>query len=433
LRALANADLAARSNTDATYFDVLNFHLVWWPQEWTVWIAVVSLILLLIGARRVPPRVMTFGVLATFAAILLAALGGAGVAWLIRFGTDGVRFHATQWPSIAAMWLIGFAAAAFALALFHRKKDPEALLYGVAIVWHMIGIALALTLPGAAYLFIVPAVAVAICALIDAEAKTTSAIAATIAAILMFPLGLLLYEALGSGLMSVVAVILGIFSTLVTPLFARPRHGVYAIVAALVCAVIASVLPEYTPQKPRPLPIAYVDDVAAREPQWIVGDLTDTLRRAAQFKPADTSLTPWNRGAAWAASAPRTNQPRVVLTAQRSGNRVRVTVRSSRNAGRLVLLSQGDAKVLTVNGVPLPPRPARFRDRMPEGMQYASASGVQEMTVELEARRPLQLIASDLTFGLPTAGMSLRRARNMSPGTTIQDGDVTITRVRGSA
>jgi hypothetical protein len=62
VRALANADLDARSSTDATYFDVLSFYLVWWPQEWTLWIAVFSLLLLVIAARKTPPREMTFGV-----------------------------------------------------------------------------------------------------------------------------------------------------------------------------------------------------------------------------------------------------------------------------------------------------------------------------------------------------------------------------------
>ncbi|HYI11953.1 MAG TPA: hypothetical protein VEK57_23055, partial [Thermoanaerobaculia bacterium] len=78
----------------------------------------------------------------------------------------------------------------------------------------------------------------------------------------------------------------------------------------------------------------------------------------------------------------------------------------------------------------LPPRPDRFRDRMPEGWAWASAMGVEEMTVELTAPGPVEVIASDTSFGFPPEGAALQRARNASPAVPIQDGDVMITRTR---
>ncbi|HET8797753.1 MAG TPA: M28 family peptidase, partial [Thermoanaerobaculia bacterium] len=152
-RVLAEADLDARGSADATYFDLLGFTLVWWPQRWTVWMAVVSLLLLVAAARKMPPREMTFGVLTAFAAILLAVLLGLGASWLARLRSQGIDWVAHPVAPIAAMWLAGLTAALLAATLFRRKAAPLPMLYGIAIVWHTIGIALAFRLGGAAFLF----------------------------------------------------------------------------------------------------------------------------------------------------------------------------------------------------------------------------------------------------------------------------------------
>jgi hypothetical protein len=431
LRAFASADLAARSSTDATYFDVLGFFLVWWPQEWTLWIAIASLLLLIVAARKEPPRAMTFGVLAAFGAILLAVLGGYGVAWLARLRSEGINFAAHPTPSVAAMWLTGIAAALIAAAVFRRRAEERAMLYGVAFVWHAIGVALAVTLGGAAFLFIVPGVAVTICALARLREVATSAIASTIAAILIFPLGILLYDALGGRLMMVVAVFIGILSTLWAPLFARARNGIVALALAIVCAVIAMMLPPFTAERPRQISIAYVDDSAARSPQWVVGRVTDRLRQAAQFAAADPSLTPWSRGGGWSAAAPRVDLPRVQIEATRTQEGATIRVRSARGADRIALIVR-NATVRSINGVKPPPRPARFRDRANDEWQFAVASGVEEIVVEVAAKGRIEAVASDTTFGLPAAGAALARARRASTAIPVQDGDITITRARAT-
>lgn len=423
VRALANADLDARSRTDATYFDVLGFALVWWPQEWTLWIAIASLLALVFAARRTPPRAMTFGVLATFAAILFAALGGAGVSWLARLRAE-MNFVAQPLPSIAAMWLTGIAAALFGAALFNRRQDARAMLLGVAIVWHTIGIALALTLPGAAFLFIVPAVAITVCALANASELTIAMVASTVAGILFIPIAATLYDALGGALMAAIAMLLGAFATLVAPLFARARNALIAALLALVCAAIAIVIPSFSAERPRMIPLWYVDD-ARSTPRWIA----DEPLPAAAFTRADASLTPWNRAAAmWAAPAPDAKLARVTMEGQRNGNRVTIRVRTNRDANRLTVIVRGGT-VRSVNGVVPPPRPPRFRSRMPAGWSLAVANGVREMIVEVDAKGPLEAYASDATWGLPRGAEALLRARNEMNASTVHDGDVTITRV----
>ncbi len=430
LRILGEADLGARSRTDATYFDVLQFFLVWWPQEWTLWIAIASLIGLIIAVRKTAPRSMTFGVLAAFAAMLFAALGGAGMSWLVRLRSADVNWVASPLSGILALAFTGLAAAFFGTALFNRRNDTPGLLYGVAIVWHVIGIALALTLPGAAYLMIVPGLVVTICALAHANETTTSTVAATVAAILISPIAITIYDALGGSLMAAIAVIVGLFATLVAPLFARARNGLAAVALAVICAIIAIAQPAYTTEEPRFVTFSYIDDPAAKTPQWTTRTLTDPIRKAAPFVLADAKLTPWSWSVPWTTPAPNLGIPRVTVTGQRNGGQLTLRITSHRNAGRVSLLVRGGT-VLRTNGV-APAASTRHPRQLPDGWQLTTGNGVQEIVVDVEAKGKVEVVASDTVFGFPPEGAALIRARTESVAGTIQDGDVTVTRARAT-
>jgi hypothetical protein len=429
-RAFGNADLAARSRSDATYFDLLNYRLVWWPQEWTLWIGVIGLVLLIYAARKSPPREMTFGVLTAFTALALAVLLGIGVKWLARLHSDGANWVAQPATSVAAMWLTGLGAALLAGALFHKRAKPLPMLYGIAIVWHMIGIALALTLPGAAYLFVVPATVVTICALAGANETVASAVSATVAAILFFPLGFALYDALGGSMMASIAVVLGAMFTLTAPVLGRMSDAAVALGLAIAFAIAALLQPPYDAARPQWISLTHVDDPAAQSPQWITGTLTPQLRSAAPFKPADGALTPWYGNAGYFATpAPRV-APRVVLEGQRNGDLLTLHVRSQRHANRVNLILHGNAEITRINGIPPSPKPGGYRDRMPAGWRLVVGNGIEEMTVECRAKGPIEAIGSDAVFGLPAAGATLAQARNAT-AIPVQDGDVSITRARG--
>jgi len=282
-RTFAAADLDARSGDDASYFDLLQFTLIWWPAGATIWISVVSLVLLVFAARKTNPRAMTFGVLATFTAILLALFGGGAVSWLARLRSEGVNWVAHPTPSVLAMALAGIAAALCAAALFRKRSEERALLFGAAFVWHAIAFTLALTLTGASYLFLVPAVLVTLCALAGANETTISAVSAATAGIVFFPLVILFYDALGGQMMTVIAVVVAILFTLVAPLFARLRYAAVAAALALVCAVIALVQPAVSPERPRSISLAYIDD-ATRTPVFVTQVLTPELARRARAR-----------------------------------------------------------------------------------------------------------------------------------------------------
>lgn len=445
VRAFADADLTARSADNAGFFDVLGFFLVWWPEGWTLWIAVASLVLLMVMARRVPVKTIALGIGATFLALLLAAALGFGVSWIARLRAQEVSWVARPLASIAAMWMAGIAAALFAFA-FRALRDPvgspderaipsqsTGAIAGVALVWHALGIALALTMPGAAFLFVVPALLLSL--LFGLNPRLAAIVAATAAAILIYPMGTMLYDALGGRLMIAIAVLIAVQMTLVAPLVGRASLAALVLLGAIGCALFAVTLPEYDDAHPLQLSLAYVEDPATPAASWVAGRVTPSLQSVAKWERTDPALTPWTqRGGGWRAPAERRNLPPVVLTADRGPTSTTLRIRSQRGANRLMVVFRGaNVGAYRVNGITPPPPPARHRPRATGEWKYAlaNATEVLEVTVDVPASSKLEVVAADYTFGLPPGSEELARARSDSPAFPAGDGDVTITRARG--
>lgn len=424
-RALADADLDAQSGDDASYFDVLQLFMVWWPAGLTPWICAASLILLVFSARAMNARAMTFGVLATFTTVVLSLIAGILVARLAGVRAGGINWLAHPAPSVSAMWLTGIAAALFSAALFRKRSDGKAMLFGAAFVWHAIAFVLAITITGASFLFLVPAIAVMLCAVFRASETTISAVSSASAGLALFPVVTMLYDALGGRMIVTIAILVGMMATLSAPLWGRFRTALAAGLLAVIAAGVAIAVPASSPERPRPISIAYLDDATAA-PVWVTNVLTPRLARAASFRRAPRSLTPWYDGTQWSAPAPRLAVPRVEMSAVRNGDRVTVVVRSPRHANRLTLAVR-NGTVLSVNGV-APAAGSSRRRRRDSAWRFAHASGVDSMTIELRAHGRLELIASDISFGL--AAPALQRARDLSNAVPQHDGDVEITRVR---
>lgn len=431
LRAFGNADLTQRTDDNATYFDILGFTLIHWPERVTLILAILSLVVLVVAARREPARQVAIGIAATFVAILLAVLLGFGIAWIARLRAQEVNWIARPLATIAAMWLTGFAATLFAFSW--KRESPRATVAGVIIVWHALGIGLALALPGAAYLFVVPAIVATICIAARANALVTGAIAATAAATFFYPMGTLLYEALGAPLMLVIAVLIAISATFFAPVLARGSNAILALVLAIGCAIVAVSQPAYDDAHPLMLPISYVQDSAA-PPMWTAGRVTPSLAGFAKWSESDPKLTPWTRPF-MTAPAEKHELPPVVMTAERGATTTTIRVRSQRKAMRMVLYVKGEnIGRMRINGIDLPPKPARFRERDRNGWKIAFTSGSTQLDVEIEVPRDtrIEAVAADYTSGLPEGSERIVRARDDSPAYPAYEGDQTITRVRAA-
>lgn len=194
LRALATANFEDMRPRNDVFFDVFGFFVVYWPDGWTIWIAIATLVVLFVRMRGTSAREIAISALLFLAAVALAAIIGIAVMKL----TPRRLVHPEV--AIAAMWVAGIACTFF----LTRGRAWQ----GRALVWTVIAIALVATLPGVSFLFLVPAIALLL--------PARGVIATAVAAILLFPLALVLYTALGGVALPATAVLLAFVASTFT-------------------------------------------------------------------------------------------------------------------------------------------------------------------------------------------------------------------------
>jgi len=400
VRTLANMDLRHHPQGSSVWFDVLGFFIVSWPQSWTLFFAIVSLLIAIIGAALREGRRETLIGFALFVLTLVVA----SIAGIV-IGYGSASWVAYPWLLIAAAALAGFVIACF------RRGAA-----GVAVGWNVLAVVVAALMPGASYLFIVPGL------LLGVALFTVDFIAPIFAALIWLPLALVIYDALGRNGLVVVAVAAVLIASTI-PMVRLSRKPLIILGAAvLIIAVVGRLLPAYTASKPQRINIDYFDDGT---PHWLATGINDSLAAAAPFVRTKNDLAPWSMFPSHPLLAPApklANIPRVVVT--REGSIIHV--RSQRNADRVVLAIHGSVPSLHVNGITPPPRPRRFHTFMAAGWTRIMLRG-SAMDVDVGTTAPLQLIATDMTYRSPLEANMLIRTRNVSNATRSDDGDVTIT------
>jgi hypothetical protein len=399
LRTFGNLDLRHHPHGSSVWFDVLGFFLVSWPESWTLFFAILSLLVAVLGAAlREGRRETLIGFALFLASLVVAALVG------IAMGLGAPAFVAQPWPLIAAAALAGFL-----IATLRRGIG------GVAVGWNLLAVVVAVLMPGASYLFIVPGLILAIALF------TVDVVAPLVAALIWMPLALVIYDALGKNGLVVVAVAAALVGSAI-PMRRLSRNAMIALaVTVVLLTLIGRLIPAYTASKPQRINVDYFDDGT---PHWLVTGINPTLAATAQFTPSRDNLAPWSMfpSRPLLAPAPKLPIPPVVVT--RDGTIIHV--RSQRNADRIVLAIHGAVPSLRVNGLVPPPRPKRFHTFMAPGWTRIMLRGTS-MDVDVGTTAPLQLIATDMTYSAPPEASMLQRARNVSNAIRSDDGDVTIT------
>lgn len=443
VRALSSGDLRHGTDQNAVWFDVLTLFVISWRQHLTLWIAVLALIasivaaLLLIREEEATVRGVLHGAAALLGAVIVAGLVGFVLSWL---GT----IRATQiWVAhpaaiLTAMWLAGIAAAIGVPTSLRHYTTDSGMLAGEALIWSVLAVTLALVLPGASYLAIVPAVVLVARAFVHAftgfSHELGALIASALISIVFVPAALGLYDGLGNPALPVIAAVAAMaFSPVAFAIDERRIAGV-ALVFAVVFALVAVALPDISHRRPQRVRITHMSEGTLS--RWITGTPTPKMREVAHFS---RFMWPWAFASAWEAPAPAVNIPQVQLNVvsdtQRTGRRYRVLqLHSPRNAARVTLLFRTSATIesVKINGVTPPPPPQHFYDLTANGWHRIAIYGGSDATIELVARgaAPINAIASDMTYGLPDFGRPLAQARDASEASTSDDGDVTQTLVR---
>ncbi|MEA2164104.1 MAG: hypothetical protein QOK37_2231 [Thermoanaerobaculia bacterium] len=446
-RAFAAADLRQTSRGNAVWFDVLSLFVVWWPQRYSLVVAIVAFVTLIIASflmtrdGRTKAGAITIGVLSFFATLIAALLAGIAGNWLAGLRAGGTVWVAYPGAAIATAWLIGGVVSIIVAQRLIKYAGVDGLFLGYATCWTAIAIALTIVLPGGSYLTLVPAIAFAACALLRVTLKmsdATSAIAcAAVAAIVIFPLGLALYVALGTGILPFIAMLIALVATTLAALLAsipslkRPLLGMFA-AAIIACVIIANLVPAHTAASPRHLNLTYTDDGTA--PHWEAEALTPAISQAADFDPAPKPIAEWMKEPAKALIAPAPNlglapaELHIIRDEHTGGRHLTLQLRSVRNAPRISLIFRAQSFTsMRVNGI-TPPPATRIIGGYAPGWHRVSVRA-PEATIELELKRdePIDAVIIDGTYGLPAEGAALVKARDASLAVPFQEGDLTTT------
>jgi peptidase M28-like protein len=422
LRALGNADLRPQGSGNAVWFDVLGSFVIWWPARWTLIIAIASLVLSIVAAailvREAQTSVSEIGI--GIGAVLVAIVATVLIAIVAMFATPSAKWLAHPLAAIAAAWIIGIVVVFVVLVFSRRAARFDSLFVANAIVWNALAIVVTLLLTGASYGFLVPGIVLAVGAMLRATGNgdeiVLAVIAAVFAAIVWFPFGTTLYDALGRASIVVIALLIGLVATTFAPLFERISRPFVVGGAALlaVCLALTIALPATTAERPRRLTLSYLDDGASS--RWLASaPLPNATHRERMF--------PWF-GAVdfYTATAPRLPLAPVLIS--REGTAIRV--RSQRNADRVTLIIHAAVPLLRINGVVPPPRSARFQSDVAPGWTRVYSYG-SEIVVDVGTTNPVEVYAADSTLGLPPEAQSLVDARHAANAFTSDSGDTTVT------
>ena len=439
--------LRSAKGEDAVFFDLFAWKLIHWPASLSLWLLLLASALAAWswrdGRREKATAALVPALLAVCAplvALLLSVLASAGL-----YGVDAVPslWIAHPWPlrigHLAFAWATLFGAA----HLLRRRAWDSAhtssgllppLWRWVWLFWLTLAWLLWLTVPLAVYALLLPALAAfGMDALLPRRprpafvASLALAFPLLVAALVLLPIGALLYPALGvpgSALASAIWVwtflpALSLWRSLPALHLSRLARLCGAIALLALAAQLA--FPPFDRDHPQRLSLAYRQDAAGRS-HWLAdatwGPLPSTLRQALPFTASRVDSHPWVGGLwplAYAAPAPPLRLPAPSFEEEgRSvtpeGVWIAGRIRSLRAAELLTLhldAAHEDVELylegVRVRGLRWGGRILHFALSPPAGLRVAFRIP--------KARRSLEFEISDHSSALPPQGAALLALR----------------------
>ncbi|CCH32926.1 M20/M25/M40 family metallo-hydrolase [Actinosynnema sp. NPDC047251] len=275
-RVLGDADLAAADPGAAHYFSVLGL-VVHYPAWSTLPLAALTALGLLGLCLRLRCGLAALRVGASLLLPVLAAGAAAfGLWWLLgvlrpEYALLPAGDPYQPGPHLAALAVLTAALLLVWRGLLRGAGEP-ALALGVLGVHAVLGLLLAVLLPGGAYLFTLPAL-VGLLAVALTGRPAAASLGAVPAVLVLLPVVLLLTPALGLAGAAGVLVPAALLATTALPLLraAPPRRPVVLTALPLAVALVATgVLTEgYDEQRPKPVSLGYAVDGDRGSARWL--------------------------------------------------------------------------------------------------------------------------------------------------------------------
>jgi len=458
VRALGDYDLHAPARYELVWFDVLAFAVVRYPVAAALPIALAALSALLLAsvlavrARRATIGELGIGAVAWLATIVVGAVAALGVVIAIRSaGGMPTPWIAHPSPMLFALVALAIVATVAPVWLARRVLSAEGYALAIWIMHALVGVALSATLPGASYLFVVPALVAGVVALLacvrqlQIHRDVAIALPALCAAIVWVVVVRGLYPALGGIAAPGVTVTLAMVLLPLAPLLlALPRvilarSSALLALFAVVATVVACVVRPFSKEVPRRVNVLYAIDESriARvgvDPSWAGtpwGDVPAEMRRALGASARDAVLTPWREDTIVVGEAAPIDVPLPTaepVPGDSGAQRVRMRLRSRRGAPTLLLIARPGSTLSSVEVIGATGSATFFERGLSRGARGIRFDGIGGEGVEVICAfsgSPSELFLADATYGVPPAVQPIVDARP-ADAVASQDGDLTI-------
>ena len=417
-RAFGNAPLPRPATSDAVFFDFPILGLVVYPQGWAIVIGLLGMVLAIVAVLRGRAAdgegrgwvvATSLGALATIVSIVLGCVSG------FALGSALLSLHAmleTGTPQGSALYAIAIAFVAIAVttgtfAIVSRLRGEVArarLECGALVVWALVGLIASILAPGVSFVFVWPALVVAVARAIAPRHRAgrvalwmAAAIALLICAPIVYQMA---YVALGVD--QVGGVLIGLFGALLTALLIdivqspdgeghRWWSTLSAASVSLLAFIVGTVTVRTNANHPAGVSLVYATD-ADSAGAWLTGYastgsakarlshfLRDVARESGPSTSAPSTTPAWLRsGLAQIAPVPvqRMDIPRSeasVLSDSTVGGERRVNVRFRPAPGvyAVIMTTEGPVLGAAVDGKPVSQSGYRVRQRQ-WNLQYVA-------------------------------------------------------------
>jgi hypothetical protein len=463
LLALANGDLSNFPPREAAYFDVLGRWTIYWPASWTLAISILFTLLLfveigwLIYCQRLTPSALVWGVFAWLSMLGVTAFNAFVVnRALTRAGAMAVNWVAHPVAIQAVFWFLALAVVSTVAFAFSRHAGFLSLWAGTWTGWAVLSIAAAAYTHGIAYLFPLCLCAAVVSAIplvfsrteTFRQGLTAGLVPLIVATIAGFEVAILLYSALGNHILMGIAIVVALLLTPCAPFCAdllevrglsRIALPTVAIIATVLAALAATVVPAFSAKSPERVNVNFWQDGDTGRSMWIVEPesrrLPEPIQLATHFNRQDSGPFPWSSTTAFVADAPHQDLAPptfTILESSEEGPRraYRALMRSERGAQNVMVFFPPDSGVESarMEDELIQPESERVRRYLNGWIVYdcltVPAKGV-ELSFTLPIGKSVVVYTLDQSYLLPAEGGFLVKSRPLT-ATTSGDGDISL-------